>query len=221
MQSNNRAMSFQPSYSAARTENISIHVAPAHSTADPSQQQHRSAAASTRSRPGRGPGHWAWQRWPGRNQPFACCGHVVLLARDHCTLWTSILLILGNAGLFLAFVARHVHESVLAVGCLFTLAPFTLLMLTTFTEAGILPRKRLEDYPNQAVEAAEQQAQSSPGWGQGTPGNNGPLYPAPTAVIEGHVVPLKWCKTCCIYRPPRASHCRDCDCCVEEFDHRQ
>lgn len=37
--------------------------------------------------------------------------------------------------------------------------------------------------------------------------------------INGVVQSLKYCKTCHIYRPPRASHCSKCDMCVERFDH--
>lgn len=37
-----------------------------------------------------------------------------------------------------------------------------------------------------------------------------------TAAME---VPTKYCKTCNIWRPPRAHHCRLCDNCVETQDH--
>jgi len=37
-----------------------------------------------------------------------------------------------------------------------------------------------------------------------------------TAAME---VPTKYCKTCNIWRPPRAHHCRVCDNCVETQDH--
>eukprot|EP01060_Flectonema_neradi_P040231 TRINITY_DN9092_c0_g1_i1.p1 TRINITY_DN9092_c0_g1~~TRINITY_DN9092_c0_g1_i1.p1 ORF type:complete len:358 (+),score=22.17 TRINITY_DN9092_c0_g1_i1:72-1145(+) len=29
----------------------------------------------------------------------------------------------------------------------------------------------------------------------------------------------KWCTTCCIHMPERASHCRQCDACICKFDH--
>jgi len=38
-------------------------------------------------------------------------------------------------------------------------------------------------------------------------------------VINGQVVTLRYCSTCNIYRPPRCSHCKICDNCVDRFDH--
>lgn len=116
------------------------------------------ASSSSSSVAPRRRGYWYWQRWPGRNQPFGCFGHVVLLARDHATLFTNVAIILVNGAVFLALVARHVHPAVVAFGVLITAAPLLLLALTTFTEPGILPRKKLSDYPSS---------------GDPVPGNNG------------------------------------------------
>ena len=38
-------------------------------------------------------------------------------------------------------------------------------------------------------------------------------------VVDDELVCLKYCHTCEIFRPPRASHCHYCDNCVEEYDH--
>jgi palmitoyltransferase ZDHHC9/14/18 len=37
--------------------------------------------------------------------------------------------------------------------------------------------------------------------------------------VLGHLHKLKFCETCMLVRPPRTSHCPDCDACVEKFDH--
>ncbi|KAG5492132.1 hypothetical protein GH5_01037 [Leishmania sp. Ghana 2012 LV757] len=40
-----------------------------------------------------------------------------------------------------------------------------------------------------------------------------------TVAVGGKSVVCKVCTTCHIIRPPRSTHCRVCDVCVEEFDH--
>ena len=37
--------------------------------------------------------------------------------------------------------------------------------------------------------------------------------------VRGFLKKIKFCETCMVYRPPKASHCRYCDSCVMKFDH--
>lgn len=47
---------------------------------------------------------------------------------------------------------------------------------------------------------------------------NCPIYTRKVHV-KGQKVETKFCTTCQIFRPPRASHCGLCDNCVDGFDH--
>ena len=44
------------------------------------------------------------------------------------------------------------------------------------------------------------------------------IRPAPHSAVHLEV-PLKYCRTCLIWRPPRCHHCKVCDSCIETQDH--
>ncbi|KAJ5692191.1 hypothetical protein N7462_001614 [Penicillium macrosclerotiorum] len=53
----------------------------------------------------------------------------------------------------------------------------------------------------------------------GPPSNDWVMVKLATSDVAAMDVPVKYCKTCCIWRPPRCYHCRVCDNCVETLDH--
>jgi palmitoyltransferase ZDHHC9/14/18 len=53
----------------------------------------------------------------------------------------------------------------------------------------------------------------------GPPTNDWTLVKSAEKTAAAMEVPTKYCKTCNLWRPPRAHHCRLCDNCVETQDH--
>lgn len=150
----------------------------------------------------------AWQeRLGGRNQIF--CAGVCIMGPRHdngyavCS-WFSILM---PCVLYFVLCSRYLWNNVSPLMPLVTafclVLTLALMLLTTCTDPGILPRASLQ----RAMPELVPRVQAAAGMG------SSPL--SEEHIQEGY----RWCPTCQVVRPPRASHCRDCDNCVLRFDH--
>jgi len=97
----------------------------------------------------------------------------------------------------------------------FTFALWTIiaLMITGFSDPGIIPRQTRADAWRQVLQSRGG-TQRLEDIDQRTP-----LPQTITMLIDGEMATCRYCSTCHVYKPPRASHCSDCDNCCKEFDH--
>ncbi|XP_069753309.1 palmitoyltransferase ZDHHC19-like isoform X5 [Narcine bancroftii] len=102
-------------------------------------------------------------------------------------------MILGSSGLFFTFPCAFLAVNVslllpIITGILF-LSCFTSFIITSFMDPGILQQgsdiSRHQNLDPQVVK------------------------------VNGKVFYLKWCQVCQFYQPPRCSHCRLCNVCIE------
>ncbi|XP_063164272.1 palmitoyltransferase ZDHHC14 isoform X5 [Candoia aspera] len=89
------------------------------------------------------------------------------------------------------------------------------LLRTSFSDPGVLPRAT----PDEAADLERQIGNTEDIANGSSAGGYRPPPRTKEIVINGQTVKLKYCFTCKIFRPPRASHCSLCDNCVERFDH--
>ncbi|PNS21320.1 hypothetical protein CAC42_1099 [Sphaceloma murrayae] len=125
------------------------------------------------------------------------------------------------AALFFAFSAPYLWRVAspaipLLFGYIFYICLSSYLH-ASFSDPGILPRN-LHPHPRDASDSDPLAiGPNLSDWtmvkSYSTPSTD-PSSP-PTAME----VPIKFCKTCNIWRPPRAHHCRVCDACIETQDH--
>ncbi|KAM3602901.1 uncharacterized protein V6R79_013167 [Siganus canaliculatus] len=149
-----------------------------------------------------------WQVFPGRNRFY--CGGRIMMAKQTGVFYLTLVLILLTSGLFFTFdcpfLASNLTPAIPAVGGVLFVFVMGMLFRASFTDPGVLPRAT----PDEAADL-ERQLDST--------GCSRPPPRTREVLINGQTVKLKYCFTCKIFRPPRASHCSLCDNCVERFDH--
>ncbi|CAL5420527.1 unnamed protein product [Camellia sinensis] len=160
-----------------------------------------------------------YQVWKGSNK-FLCGGRLIF-GPDVASLFLSTFLIAGPAIVFCIKIYRNITESkgkdwyvVLVVGSILTILDITFLLLTSSRDPGIVPRNLKPPESDEAYDAGTPSME----WVNGrTPHLKLPRMK--DVIINGHTVKVKYCDTCLLYRPPRASHCSICNNCVQRFDH--
>ncbi|KAF8395633.1 hypothetical protein HHK36_019583 [Tetracentron sinense] len=160
-----------------------------------------------------------YQVWEGRNRFFF--GGRMIFGPDVASLFLSAFLIAGPAIAFCVQVLAKIKDHdrllgypVLIVGLIITILDLMFLFMTSGRDPGIVPRNSLPPDSDDLSDIATPSME----WISGrTPHLRIPR--TQDVNVNGHKVKVKYCDTCLLYRPPRASHCSVCNNCVQRFDH--
>ncbi|OCL13736.1 zf-DHHC-domain-containing protein [Glonium stellatum] len=124
------------------------------------------------------------------------------------------LIVVVPAALFFAFSAPwlwlHVSPAIPILFAYLFLICMSSFFHASVTDPGILPRN-LHPFP--PLNNNEDPLALGPSTTEWT------MVVSATSANAAMEVPTKYCKSCNIWRPPRAHHCRVCDNCVETQDH--
>jgi palmitoyltransferase ZDHHC9/14/18 len=158
-----------------------------------------------------------WQVFPGNNR-FYCNGHL-MSSHQMAVLAFLVTLISVIALLFFAFDARfliqYVHPGTIPLVVIAVIGLFYSLMFLLKAgciDPGFMPRAKPDE-----IAYNESIGDLDPNTTEG--GYIGTMARYKTVMVGQQEFKLKYCPTCNIYRPPRASHCGLCNNCVENFDH--
>ncbi|VFQ91097.1 unnamed protein product [Cuscuta campestris] len=156
-----------------------------------------------------------YQLWKGRNK-FLCGGRLVF-GPDGASMILSTSLIAAPALVFCFKMLHRISDVdplrvrvVPTVGFILTMLDLNFLFLTSSSNPGIVPRNSRPPEDEGSTKSMD--------WVNNSYGDI--KMPKTKAVlVNGHSVKVKFCDTCLLYRPPRASHCSICNNCVQRFDH--
>lgn len=140
-----------------------------------------------------------YEMHPGKNSFF--CGGRIMMASDlrlYKTTWFILILI---TVLFFVFDApylwREVTPAIPIIAAILAMFTIVNLIRVSTADPGVIPRGAVVEARNEG----------------------GSVPPFRFTETEFGVLKSKYCVTCKMYRPPRASHCSRCDNCIEGFDH--
>ncbi|KEY76436.1 DHHC zinc finger membrane protein [Aspergillus fumigatus] len=126
---------------------------------------------------------------------------------------TGIFVVLPSA-LFFAYSApwlwHHISPAVPILFAYLFYICFSSFIHASVVDPGIIPRNL---HPMPPPEPSGDPLMIGP------PTNDWVMVKLATSDVAAMDVPVKYCKTCNIWRPPRCYHCRVCDNCVETLDH--
>lgn len=154
-----------------------------------------------------------WEIFTGRNK-FWCDGRL-MTAPHNGVFYLTVVLVTVTCALFFAFdcpfLTIHISPAIPCIGAVLFFFTMSALLRTSFSDPGIIPRATMDEasYIEKQIEVPNSC-------------NSPTLRPPPRTrevVVRGQPVKLKYCFTCKMFRPPRASHCSLCDNCVDRFDH--
>ncbi|GAA5795666.1 hypothetical protein HPULCUR_001028 [Helicostylum pulchrum] len=142
-----------------------------------------------------------YQLFPG-NTRFLCGGRLVT-SRDYRAFIAGLFIFITPTVLFSIFTCPYlwteIHPAVPIVFAYLFILAFVSMLKTSWTDPGIIPRNLdpvIEQLCNDETNSISSDTPPRDVW------------------IKDTSYSLRYCETCRIFRPPRASHCRQCDNCV-------
>ncbi|TKX24565.1 hypothetical protein C1H76_3174 [Elsinoe australis] len=153
------------------------------------------------------------------NAVFLCQGRLINTRQKPLSALTGFLAVLP-AALFFVFSAPYLWRVASpAIPILFAYVFYICLssfLHASFSDPGILPRNI---YPHPQDASDTDPLAIGPNLSDWTMVKSWSPSSDPSAPPTAMEVPVKYCKSCNIWRPPRAHHCRVCDACIETQDH--